>query len=454
MLTLAVSLAALGLTKEDERQYRQLVDGKPFVYQLRDRPPTILCMVQKAGSTTWKLALLKAMGVEGFPSSSSTFDTSPHGVMLPTAAISQQYWESLVGNTSVQRYMIVRHPLTRLLSAYLDKIENKIENRSLRAIKKPAFYFEGAGSAQGFDGFVDALTQAWEGTGKVQGRYREGTGKVQQVDALTQASAVNGHFAPQTSLCDIPSGMSYTYLHVEETEVWYRQLVCHLGLQAAVRHGWSKSSLWNQGRRECFIEIGDCGCNVWCDRPCSVSSSHVSLPQTFHSTSATTKLEQYYTRELASKVAAFAALDFELFGYDGSPGALPPSPPPPLPLLPPASPPPLAPPPPPPPPPPASPPPEKLEQHARKWPVQALLVLVPAALLVLLVVVLGGRKLLLCRARGLEPVYGAVAKLVHGGAGGGTVAELPACPPARAARPRAAARGVVCDSASSMRVGR
>ena len=44
-----------------------LLDGQPFIYRAPEADDTsVLCLAQKAGSSTWKLALLKALGADGF----------------------------------------------------------------------------------------------------------------------------------------------------------------------------------------------------------------------------------------------------------------------------------------------------------------------------------------------------------------------------------------------------
>ena len=66
---------------------------------------------------TWKLALLRAQpGAHAYHS----LEVSPHH--KPPAGTSAREFESAASSGGVPRFMLVRNPYSRLLSAYLDKV--------------------------------------------------------------------------------------------------------------------------------------------------------------------------------------------------------------------------------------------------------------------------------------------------------------------------------------------
>ena len=110
-----------------------LLDGQPFIYRAPEAVDTsVLCLTQKAGSSTWKLALLKALGADGFPDSDGHFETTPHGWVLPFETPSQAEWTRLSHGSSTRRFMIVRAPHARLLSGYLDKVVPQLRDQPPR----------------------------------------------------------------------------------------------------------------------------------------------------------------------------------------------------------------------------------------------------------------------------------------------------------------------------------
>ena len=115
---------------------------------------------------------------------------SIHGARLPYA-VSQTAWNATIGSIQ-HRVMVVRHPHTRLLSAYISKL----------AINATQLFPVG---------------------------YLMNSGFTALVKQVVTANRLNGHFAPQIDHCGLPNGMTYTVLRLEQMEEWCWQLACHLG---------------------------------------------------------------------------------------------------------------------------------------------------------------------------------------------------------------------------------
>ena len=116
-----------------------LHDGTPFLYRIDSKPRwALICLAPKAGSSMWKRALVKGLLDQGLPMLDAPGKW--HGQPLPYNTSAQE-----VALSKVTRIMIVRHPVPRLLSAYLGKgLTNRI-------------HVSGWDRAQGFRGFVDAI---------------------------------------------------------------------------------------------------------------------------------------------------------------------------------------------------------------------------------------------------------------------------------------------------------
>ena len=296
-----------------------LTDGSPFFYRIgaREAQPrwAVVCLIQKAGSTLWKAALLRGLALHGFdvngtehmPSLDAVSFGLVHNQPLPYATPS-------VYADSTPCVMLVRHPLSRLLSAYLGKV------RTGRA---------------GSLGFARNAS------------FREFAHTVMG----TPARRLNPHILPQIHQCDVRS-WQYTYLRVEEMGHWYRKLVCLLGLQSAVSSSFVHRSeallalrqmthpSETDGRRlretmtmelrnygepgerltsgSCFVRTVDCGCELLCGGSrCNGSEAGTSAQSAHHSfNSASEQLEEFYDESLARRVNEWAAADLQEFGYE------------------------------------------------------------------------------------------------------------------------------------------
>merc|ERR1719181_1386625 len=91
----------------------RMIDGKPFLFQSPAQPDhkAFVCLNEKVGSTTWKLALLRA----GPHTKFHNLTVSPHGA--PAKPTCGKYSKDV----AVPRFMMVRNPYSRLLSGFMDK---------------------------------------------------------------------------------------------------------------------------------------------------------------------------------------------------------------------------------------------------------------------------------------------------------------------------------------------
>lgn len=299
-----------------------LTDGVPFLYpRIGNRDArskwAVLCLVPKVGSTIWKAALIRGLvlhhfdinGTEHVPSLDAVLFEGVHERPLPYALPSEAEWN----HKSTPRLMLVRHPLSRLLSAYLGKVTTS--------------YFAEYNSSLSFRAFATKVMTA-------------------------QPRTLDRHFQPQVRQCNIQSqaarGSPYTYFRVEEMGRWYRRFVCMLGLQNAVassfvHRGEARLALRQMahpaatsGRRlretmtinlrshgqqftgsGCLVRTLDCGCELRCGgSKCNgtLASTAESLYHSFNL--ATEQLEEYYDKDLARRVNSWAAADLREFGYD------------------------------------------------------------------------------------------------------------------------------------------
>jgi hypothetical protein len=260
--------------------------SSPFVYRTSlTGIPSIICLTPKSGSTTLKLALAKGLNIPRYPDSDGVFRIVGD-IKLPYN-ISTAEWTSILHNCSMsepfcpnaKRYMIVRHPASRLLSGYLDQvIAKKLSHRW-----PPGFKV-----SSGFSGFVQAVVKA------------------RQLDT---------HFRLQSKQCGIAQGMRYQYLRLEEYDEWYREFVCSLSIEKAVRTGWEHVKSKPGISSSCFHEMRESGCEVNCSealhKPRVVHRRLEAIP-----TDANSKLADYYTKELADLVNSWAMADLQEFGYE------------------------------------------------------------------------------------------------------------------------------------------
>ena len=269
----------------DGNAHNCLGDSVPVVVNSSGNPG-VLCLrlVQKAASTTFKELVLKALHVGGFPDPDGHFRADPHHPPrhLPVVGASPTWQRLLEERPNAPRFMIVRHPHSRLLSGYLDNVLSN-EDRA----KWPRGF---ESRDQGFTAFVRAVVED---------------------------DQLNPHFELQTKHCEA-AHVDYEILRLEEQRVWFGRFACALGLQDAASSGWAADSgpFW-RGTAECFDSA--CGCESFvCEREregpgCAAATSGGDA--TVHVTGASHLLQEYYTDQIAELVNTWARPDLERFGY-------------------------------------------------------------------------------------------------------------------------------------------
>ena len=206
---------------------------------------------------------------------------SAHGQALP-------YNVSNVRLGKASWLMFVRHPISRLLSGYLDK-ERLLARKNVSE----------RGTPSDFANFVRHLTSL-------------------------PRSKLDEHFKPQSQQCKLADGAKYHYLRVETMGLWYRQIMCMMALRQE-HHAALFRSQWTAPCSEppcCFVRTLDCGCELNCDvesrcgkappgRYAAASFGSFMRENQFGST----HLEYWYDEDLARRVNAWAREDYETFGY-------------------------------------------------------------------------------------------------------------------------------------------
>lgn len=202
--------------------------GFPYLFiNQRTGQKAIFCLNQKAGSSTWKGLLLKNLDPICFQKL-MTVSNVHKTICKYIKATSDSELEEAIKDKSVPRIMIIREPYGRLLSGYLDKIENRSYSVSYTP-NYPYLY----NKSTGFDGFVKLLSLASKHSYK----------------------GINRHFLPQSNKCFLDNNkFSYDYyLKMEHTDGWYEPIIQLLGLEEDVSTGWNFTTNWNpSGKSICF----------------------------------------------------------------------------------------------------------------------------------------------------------------------------------------------------------
>jgi hypothetical protein len=248
-----------------------MLDGWPFLFK-RNGSAAFICMNQKVGSTTWKLALLRASEYPAVKTKYFDLQQSPHGA---PASQGCRNWTS----AAIPRFVMVRNPYSRLLSAYLDKCIVQISR--LCPIDPKVAQQDPIGA---FATVVVKATQSKQG--------------------------LNDHFSLLVrSRCGFQAGYDY-YLPTEQMQYWYGPFVEALGIKSVMRWGWNLTTHWWRHSEECFYHPPGQDCD-------GMQSNAIDAdpPATFHATGSDAHLDSYYTPDLALMVTNWARPDLLEFGY-------------------------------------------------------------------------------------------------------------------------------------------
>lgn len=249
-----------------------MIDGYPFLFK-RSKHAAFICLNQKVGSTTWKHVLLRAS--EDPTVRNRYFDLlrSPHGA---PAAHGCRNWTS----AAIPRFMMVRNPYSRLLSAFLDKCMINQSSGSCPIRQEVA-------ARDPIGGFATVVGMV-----------------------VHSKKPLNAHFGLLSrSRCELASGYDY-YLPIEQMQYWYGPFVDALGINTVVRWGWNLTTHWWQHSEECFYHPPGQDCNGTHSNALGADE-----PASFHATGSDAHLDAYYTPELALKVTKWALPDLLEFGY-------------------------------------------------------------------------------------------------------------------------------------------
>ena len=270
--------------------------GQPFLFQSPERPDrkAFLCLNQKAGSTTWELALLRA----GPHIEYHDLIISPHGHKGRPAAPAEPNCGEHSEDAAVPRFMLVRNPYSRLLSGFMDKCVQDPENLG----------------AENFPGNMDKVCKAGLKNSKDAAatfpKFVEAV-ITEDPDRLNLRGG-GGHWSLLSTHCHIEAGFDY-YLPTEQIAHWYEPFVAALDLGETVRTGWNVSTKWwhNDGS-ECFYHPPGLGCD---GAPLSTAGAGPLAGGSWHATGSDARLDEFYTPELARAVTEWAKADLEEFGY-------------------------------------------------------------------------------------------------------------------------------------------
>jgi len=301
------------------------MDGIPTPYTSPNGKKFLVCMTEKSGSTRWKQLFLKGLGVTDFQ--------QPHGYEMrgpDGEVIWPVYWEApaMAKSPLFPRIMIVRDPYTRLLSAYLSKVArpNKIyDSKNTFGMPRESSLLDVVKltpSPADFGAFVMALSVHVRASG-----FR----------------GVNKHFQPLHHKCGLMSGMHHDLvLKVEEMDIWYKDLITLMGLEAVASSGWQAINSLKRPQRgegvteeanDCFYRRENQTCMAMARELFSPIPSAMCPPQAAHGanaasphhvlsrdymqrgTAASDKVKLYYTPETARLVSEMYAGDLRSFDY-------------------------------------------------------------------------------------------------------------------------------------------
>lgn len=142
----------------------------------------VFAYLPKVACTNWKCLLRRASGAEDWLDTALAHDPTKSGLRYVDPGLEDD--RNLLASSAVAKYTMVRNPYTRILSAYL----NKIESRKSRKIRKR-------------DGFFDSLffeVDTWRTSQGI--RELDFGAFLRWLQQSESSLARNEHFAPQTDL--------------------------------------------------------------------------------------------------------------------------------------------------------------------------------------------------------------------------------------------------------------
>lgn len=136
---------------------------------------------------------------------------------------------------SAVRIMWARNPFARLLSAFLDK--------AARPERQPAYKrLVGTKDWAWFETLMKEIEGPYDDTPAEFARFVRVLARNKR-----EGRFINNHFEPQVERCGLPRGFQYDFvLRVEDTAVWYADVVRLLGLEDDIASGWGAATSPNK----------------------------------------------------------------------------------------------------------------------------------------------------------------------------------------------------------------
>lgn len=188
----------------------------------------VVCVPQKNGNHAWGLLLRKALceKVDGYfrmPKRIASIKDEVHKV---------DRCEHAIHNPTTPKFILVRNPYVRVLSAYLDKVkmDHFPRGRVVTMLRELLFKRKRPKRVPTFKSFLKTLNISSEG-------------KLANVDK---------HFRPQVFHCGALCCESASFLRLEEQKEWFPCLSRELNLSAAAESGWD----YYTGNPQFLVNLG------------------------------------------------------------------------------------------------------------------------------------------------------------------------------------------------------
>jgi hypothetical protein len=287
-------------------------DGFPFLFKSRNNThpkKAFICFYPKGGSTQLKFLFRYAMSVNN-RTLQSFLNESPHSQLYVGGGNNE--FRAQLRSMTVPRFLIVRNPYIRFLSAYIEKIEH---------CKDHAFAPPGYKIGEPFEKFIVETI-----------KHQNGFNRKRWAD-------FNNHFTLMSNLCGMNASMTYDYyLPLEQMDYWYEPLIRYLGIESYTKVGWNTSSEEYEGdpHSPCFYHTKGKTCEemfvMGNNNSIVISSSthhdnnvntlytynamNIAKSHTKHITNSTSQLSKYYNdTHLLNELTEWMLPDLRQFNY-------------------------------------------------------------------------------------------------------------------------------------------
>jgi len=245
----------------------------------------LACLTQKSGSTEWKRLILMAITGEradnphifhGFLAANGKSDAVEVASADEVAQPTSEYED-------VVKFIIVRDPYERLLSAYLDKVAPFAPGENAPGTRYPDGMDLDHVAATSFPDFVGLLLDA-------------------------DPAEVDPHFAPIVDGWRFCLDAHPEVLKYENQSAWYARVVSELGLEEAAAHGW-------EGAGGCYFRPCDVECGAALQDPATFEQQCTPSNRMWVTHTGDVFDDYYDTADIFGKVTALMRRDLHAFGY-------------------------------------------------------------------------------------------------------------------------------------------